>query len=273
MAGVFLAHVLARDAEQVVVKPGKQLIADGRRMVAALRRLGIKPGRDVLPLVVHRRLGRGWRGHRLRVCRAGRRGERRRAGPARTCPGGLLRMSRFERCGSVANAGRIRGMSSVPSPRDPLAWSAVKRLYDQAIALPGADRARFVAAADADQAVRHEVLSLLAHDPDQTGHDGFLSQPAAASLLAALARNGERLGPWQIVRQIGAGGIGDVFEARRADGSYDGRAAIKLLKRGMDSAAVLRRFALERQVLGRLSHHTSRRCSTPASVPTACRIS
>ncbi len=145
-------------------------------------------------------------------------------------------------------------MASVSSPRDALAWSAVKRLYEQAIALPGADRARFVAAANADEAVRQEVLSLLAHDPDQTGHDGFLSQPAAASLLAALARNGERLGPWQIVRQIGAGGMGDVFEAQRADGSYDGRAAIKLLKRGMDSAAVLRRFALERQALGRLSH-------------------
>jgi tetratricopeptide (TPR) repeat protein len=48
--------------------------------------------------------------------------------------------------------------------------------------------------------------------------------------------------------------MGEVFEARRADGSFEGRAAVKLLKRGMDSAAVLQRFAQERHALARLSH-------------------
>ena len=144
--------------------------------------------------------------------------------------------------------------STIPTIRHQLAWSAVKRLYEQAIELTGAARERFIVAADADEAVRMEVRSLLAHDPDQLGHEGFLSQPAAASLLAALARSGERLGAWQIVRPIGAGGMGDVFEAHRVDGSYEGRVAIKLVRRGMDSAAVLSRFARERQVLGRLSH-------------------
>ncbi|OYU45674.1 MAG: hypothetical protein CFE44_06200, partial [Burkholderiales bacterium PBB4] len=68
------------------------------------------------------------------------------------------------------------------------------------------------------------------------------------------AEPGQRLGAWEIVGAIGSGGMGEVFEARRADGSYTGRAAIKLLKRGMDSAAVLQRFALERQALARLNH-------------------
>ena len=61
---------------------------------------------------------------------------------------------------------------------------------------------------------------------------------------AATVRPGQRLGAWEVVRAIGSGGMGDVFEARRADGHYEGRAAVKLLKRGMDSAAVLKRFAL-----------------------------
>ena len=60
--------------------------------------------------------------------------------------------------------------------------------------------------------------------------------------------------------------MGKVFEARRADGQYDGRAAVKLLKRGMDSAAVLQRFALERQTLARLSHpHIARLLDAGAS--------
>lgn len=67
-------------------------------------------------------------------------------------------------------------------------------------------------------------------------------------------RAGERFGPWQIVALLGSGGMGEVYEARRVDGQFEGRAAIKLLKRGMDSAAVLQRFALERQALARLNH-------------------
>ena len=60
--------------------------------------------------------------------------------------------------------------------------------------------------------------------------------------------------------------MGEVFEARRGDGSYEGRAAVKLLKRGMDSAAVLQRFAQERQALARLSHpHIARLLDAGAS--------
>ncbi|GAP35060.1 serine/threonine-protein kinase [Piscinibacter sakaiensis] len=82
--------------------------------------------------------------------------------------------------------------------------------------------------------------------PDAAG-DG-----AASS--AASDRVGERFGPWEAVRRLGAGGMGEVYAARRVDGQYEGRAAVKLIKRGMDSAAVLERFAQERQALARLNH-------------------
>ena len=139
-----------------------------------------------------------------------------------------------------------------PNPAD---WPLIKQLYDHAIDLQVQDRTAFVSQTTASDAVRAEVMSLLAHNPGQTGLGrGFLSEPAALDLQTTIDRNGQQLGAWQIVRTLGAGGMGDVFEAQRADGSFEGRAAIKLLKRGMDSAAVLRRFAHERQVLARLNH-------------------
>ena len=74
-------------------------------------------------------------------------------------------------------------------------------------------------------------------------------QPLADDDAPATARTGQRIGEWKIVRPLGSGGMGEVFEARRAEGSFESRAAIKLLKRGMDSAAVLQRLAQERQAL------------------------
>ena len=147
----------------------------------------------------------------------------------------------------------------------PADWLAVKRLYDAAAALAGPARESVLADADVTDAVRSEVRSLLEFEPDRQDVDGatggFLSEPAAATALldsaaeaSVTVRTGERLGAWQIVRRLGSGGMGDVFEARRADGSFEGRAAVKLIKRGMDSQAVLQRFAQERQALARLHH-------------------
>jgi tetratricopeptide (TPR) repeat protein len=142
----------------------------------------------------------------------------------------------------------------MPPLPPPPPWSNVKRLFDEALAQPPAGREAFVRGAEVDAALRAEVLSLLAHHDEAADTSPFLAEGAAAAVLTDPSRIGERLGPWQIVRLLGSGGMGDVFEAIRADGQFDGRAALKLLKRGMDSQAVLRRFALERQALARLNH-------------------
>ena len=116
------------------------------------------------------------------------------------------------------------------------------------VELPAHQRESRIAAADVGEVTRAEVRSLLAHHADETGVGSFLSEPAAAQVLGDLSvpasREGQRFGAWRIVRALGSGGMGDVFEAARADGNFEGRAVIKLLKRGMDSDAVLRRFAL-----------------------------
>jgi len=61
---------------------------------------------------------------------------------------------------------------------------------------------------------------------------------------------GRRLGAYRIEREIGRGGMGAVYEAVRADNEFTKRAAIKLVKRGMDTDFILRRFRKERQITG-----------------------
>ena len=136
----------------------------------------------------------------------------------------------------------------------PHRWPEIKALFESVADLAPAERAAPIATAALDDASRAELLSLLQHHDLAASGPAFLAEPASQLLNANPARTGQRLGAWEIVRAIGSGGMGDVFEVRRADGQYDGRAAVKLLKRGMDSAAVLRRFAQERQALARLSH-------------------
>jgi hypothetical protein len=130
------------------------------------------------------------------------------------------------------------------------AWSQVRNLFDTLIERPAAEREAGLAAAAVDDAVRAEVRSLLGH---HDAGENFLAAPAALP-PAEGDTPPPRCGAWALGRALGTGGMGEVFEARRADGSFEGRAAIKLLKRGMDSAAVLQRFALERNALARLNH-------------------
>ncbi len=64
----------------------------------------------------------------------------------------------------------------------------------------------------------------------------------------------DHIGPYKIAGRIGRGGFGSVYLGVREDDTFHKRAAIKILRRGMDTADILRRFELERQVLGALNH-------------------
>ena len=144
------------------------------------------------------------------------------------------------------------------------AWSRVRAEFDRLVALdPPARRAALAGIEDA--ALQRELRSLIEHHDADTG--GGLEPGAAAQALtgagdapqpAALPppddRTGQRLGPWRIVSRLGAGGMGDVWLAARDDGAFRGEAAIKVLRRGMDSVAVLARFAQEQQALAQLAH-------------------
>ena len=132
-------------------------------------------------------------------------------------------------------------------------WADVAQLFERLLPLPAAERERLLADRPLEASLAAEVRSLLAH-ADQHG-ESFLAEPAPAP--AALL--GQRLGAWRVVSRLGAGGMGEVWLAERVDGAYEGRSALKVLKRGMDSDAVLARFAREQQACSRASRtRTSR---------------
>ena len=103
-----------------------------------------------------------------------------------------------------------------------------------------------------DPAQRQELVELLAADAapelDLSGELG-----RSAERLVRRGQVGDLLGPWRMLGEIGAGGMGTVFMAERADGAFEQRVAIKLL-RGFPTADGLRRLRQERQILARLDH-------------------
>ncbi|HEX6279556.1 MAG TPA: protein kinase, partial [Pyrinomonadaceae bacterium] len=65
---------------------------------------------------------------------------------------------------------------------------------------------------------------------------------------------GRRIGAYRLEEEIGRGGMGAVYRAERVDGEFDQTVAVKLIKRGMDTDLILRRFRRERQILASLNH-------------------
>jgi len=65
---------------------------------------------------------------------------------------------------------------------------------------------------------------------------------------------GRRIGVYELCEEIGRGGMGAVYLAKRADGEFQQRVAIKLIKRGMDTDLILKRFRRERQIIAALDH-------------------
>lgn len=67
-------------------------------------------------------------------------------------------------------------------------------------------------------------------------------------------RIGQTLGHYRIIKQIGTGGMGSIYLAERNDNEFQKQVAIKIIKRGMDTNEILRRFRTERQILADLDH-------------------
>ncbi|HEY4956306.1 MAG TPA: serine/threonine-protein kinase, partial [Caldimonas sp.] len=129
----------------------------------------------------------------------------------------------------------------------------VDALLDALLDLPASERAARLRRDCADDpAVAAEVASLLRAD---AAAGDFLAAPAAPSAIEAAPppiASGERIGAWRLLRAIGHGGMGEVYEAERADGGFAQRAALKLLR--PEASQQLRRFHAERQILARLEH-------------------
>ncbi|GAB5535212.1 MAG: hypothetical protein Rubg2KO_14610 [Rubricoccaceae bacterium] len=136
-------------------------------------------------------------------------------------------------------------------------WQQIKTLFEDAAALPASERAALLDTACADDpALRAEVDSLLAAQDKDTP---FLEAPVTSDALALLEQSAPlgphmMLGPYHLLREIGHGGMGVVYLAERADGQYERRVAIKLVRHGLFSPDLVRRFQRERQLLASLNH-------------------
>ena len=174
----------------------------------------------------------------------------------------------------------------------PERWAKIRQTFEAALDKPAKDRSvflHFVCGADED--LRLEVEALL-HSHNESGD--FLDSPvvqladfiAADSVLAetlehgasgkGLARTGDnlqgyRVGPYEFERCIGRGGMGSVWLATRSDREYKKKVAVKVVRHGMDSQEILRRFRMERQMLANLEHPNIARLidggSTPEGMP------
>lgn len=134
----------------------------------------------------------------------------------------------------------------------------LEALFHAALALPPEHRDDYLKAECADDpSLRAEVAGLLEADPH--GEPG----PATALLDKASQQavmdhaplpQGAVLGAWRLIRELGSGGMGNVYLAERTDGVYRAYAALKMLSPWLRGSAFETRFALERQILSDLRH-------------------
>src|SRR6185503_19568721 len=155
-------------------------------------------------------------------------------------------------------------------PLAPERWKQLTPILDEAFELDTDARAAYldrVCAGDAE--LRADVESLLdawlhADEFLEESVDAYLTlvdgavpdlwPGIQASLAADPLLSRELIGPYRVVRELASGGMGAVYVAERADGQFEQRVALKLVRRELDTDLARRRFLVERQILARLSH-------------------
>jgi serine/threonine protein kinase len=132
----------------------------------------------------------------------------------------------------------------------PQRFQQVRNLFEAALERGDQERGAFVSAAcENDPSLQQEVARLLeAHDSTRT----IGGTPAARTDTES--REGRRVGEYEIMRELGRGGMGKVYLARRADAAFQKSVAIKILRPDAASPEVLSRFHREREILAGLDH-------------------
>ena len=131
-------------------------------------------------------------------------------------------------------------------------WAQAKEILYAALELPADERQQFLErACEGRPDLLAEVSSLVeAHAASSLLNTmGWDPEPREATMPP-----GTKIGPYAVVEELGRGGMGAVYLALRDDGLYQQQVAIKVVKRGMDSDFILRRFHYERQILAFLNH-------------------
>jgi serine/threonine protein kinase len=145
----------------------------------------------------------------------------------------------------------MRAVSQPTSSRWQDEWRLLSPLLDQALALEGEERQAWIKAQEPEIAYRLEIL-LLEHSV--LASDGFLETgvvdlPSTAATLA-----GQTIGAFEVVSQIGQGGMGSVWLARRNDGRFERQVALKFLNIALLGKEGESRFKREGKILALLTH-------------------
>jgi serine/threonine protein kinase/tetratricopeptide (TPR) repeat protein len=127
--------------------------------------------------------------------------------------------------------------------------SQIKKLFLEACERPRAEREAFIGQACGDDPdLAQEVESLLAFHTEDAA--GTLQQPGDTAPGGEIP---DHIGPYKVLRRLGEGGMGVVYEVEREE-PIRRRLALKVIKWGMDTAETLARFESERQALALMNH-------------------
>ncbi|MGQ0723154.1 MAG: tetratricopeptide repeat protein [Candidatus Eiseniibacteriota bacterium] len=140
----------------------------------------------------------------------------------------------------------------------PERWRRIEEILDELLELPPPARGpRLDALAAGDAALRDEVLALLEAGAKAGPLDGSLETFAGDVFEAPPSSPtpaGGTVGPYRILKELGRGGMGEVLLAERADGEFEHRVALKIVRAGLRREDIVERFRHERQILARLRH-------------------
>src|SRR3989441_5578614 len=137
---------------------------------------------------------------------------------------------------------------------NPERWNTLKELFGAALELDPGKRSAFLRdACGSDESLRAELESLLA-SYKRTATSEEKPSPSVDPGLFPGTLIGQRLGSYQVLHEIGHGGMAVVYAAVRADDEYRKTVAIKVVLPGLGSDDILRRFRNERQTLATLDH-------------------
>ncbi len=131
-------------------------------------------------------------------------------------------------------------------------WQEIEQAFHAALAVsPESRRDHLDQLRAGDPELADEVASMLAaSDTGDERIEGVVTGTARTLVTAA----SERFGVYRVLGIVGEGGLSTVYLGERDDATYRRQVAIKVIKRGMDSAEIERRLHLERQILASLEH-------------------
>lgn len=129
-------------------------------------------------------------------------------------------------------------------------WKSLNKLLESVLERPEEKRDAYLEEACAGNLPLRKQIEELLRLEEPAGR--LLESPPLVSMGGDPA--GRRIGAYEIIRELGRGGMGAVYLARRADRSYEKTVALKLIREGLFSGSLARRFQRERQILANLDH-------------------